>query len=200
MYLKIIDQKRKNYFIEKRFQAKYMLLTMLLLLIYSFIFVVIIFAPHILRLYFNYPFAEKVESAKVILLLHSNNWPWIGGVVLFLGIISIYISHMVAGPLFHLKKSLCKVTEGCLNEVVKLRKWDDLKDIADHVNRLTGELRIFVTTLRNDNDLLSKYILDLEYKMEMKMLSEESGREIISKIMASKKNIEVALEKFNIQC
>lgn len=195
----MIPQKRKTYFIERRFQLKYVSLTVLLLLVYSFLFVAVLFAPYIVKLNFNYPPDAQAEAAEMLLLLDGTVWPWIGAVIVLFGIISIYISHMVAGPLYHLKKSLSRVTQGNLDEVVKLRKWDDLKDVADHVNQLTGELRIFVTALKNDYDLLSDYIADLEYKMERKMLSEESGREIIGKIQASRNNIEIALRKFNIQ-
>lgn len=192
-------KKRKNYFIEKRFQIKYMLLTMLLLLVYSFIFVVIIFAPYMLTLYFDYPLVEKTEAARAILLLHAKVWPGIGAVILLFGAVSIFITHKIAGPLYRLKKSLSQVTEGNLNVVVKLRKWDDLQDLAEHVNILIEELRTFVTTLRNDYNLLSEYILELEHKIEIKMLTEESGREIINKVQESRKNIENALKKFKIQ-
>jgi methyl-accepting chemotaxis protein len=192
-------QKRRNYFIEKRFQLKYSILTMLLLLSFSFIFIIIIFAPYMLTLYFDYPLVEKTEAARAILLLHAKVWPGIGAVILLFGVISILISHKVAGPLYRLKKTLAEVTAGNLNVVVKLRKWDDLKDLADHLNILIDELRTFVTTLRNDYNLLSEYIIELEHKIETKMLTEESGREIINKVQASRKNIEAALEKFNIQ-
>jgi len=192
-------QMRKNYFIEKHFQIKYMLLTMLLLLVYSFIFIAIIFAPYMLTLYFNYPLVEKTEAARAILLLHAKVWPGISIVIVLFGAVSIFITHKIAGPLYRLKKSLSQVTEGNLNVVVKLRKWDDLQDLAEHVNILIGELRTFVTTLRNDYNLLSEYILELEHKIEIKMLTEESGREIINKVQESRKNIENALKKFKIQ-
>jgi hypothetical protein len=190
--------KRKNYFIEKKFQVKYLLLTILMLLTYSLLFIVIIFAPYMLTLYFDYPLNEQAESARVILLLHGRIWPWIGGVILFFGTVSIFISHKVAGPLFRMKKSLDKVTQGDLSVVIKLRKWDDLKDLAERINLLVEELRTFVTTLRNDYDLLSDYIQELEHKIESKALTEESGREIIRKVQDSRKNIETALKRFNI--
>ncbi|MFA5322753.1 MAG: methyl-accepting chemotaxis protein [Smithella sp.] len=190
--------KRRNYFIEKKFQTKYILLTMLMLLTYTFLFVVIIFAPYMLTLYFDYPLAEKADAARVILLLHGTIWPWIGGVILFFGAISLFVSHKVAGPLFRLKKSLAKITQGDLNVAVKLRKWDDLQDLAEHVNTLTEELRTFVTTLKNDYALLSDYVLDLEREIEAKVLTEESGRGIIRKVQESRKNIEEALKRFNI--
>ena len=180
-------QKRKNYFIEKQFQTKYVLLTMLMLLTYTFLFVIIIFAPYMLTLYFDYPLAERTEAAKAILLLHGTIWPWIGGVILFFGTISIFVSHKIAGPLFRLKKSLAQVTQGDLNVVIKLRKWDDLKDLAEHVNVLIGELRTFVINLRNDYSLLSEYILELEREIDAKILTEETGREIIRKVQESQK-------------
>lgn len=191
-------QKRRNYFIEKQFQTKYILLTMLLLLTYTFFFIIIIFAPYMLTLYFDYPLAERTDAAKAILLLHSTIWPWVGGVILFFGAVSIFVSHKVAGPLFRLKKSLAQVTQGDLNVVIKLRKWDDLKDLAEHVNVLIEELRTFVANLRNDYSLLSEYILELEREIDAKILTEETGREIIRKVQESRKNIEEALKKFNL--
>ncbi len=191
--------KRKNYFIEKKFQTKYLLLTLLLLLSYTFIFIVVIFAPYILTLYFDYPLSEKNEAARALLLLHGTIWPWIGGVILFFCMISVFISHKVAGPLFRLKKSLIKVTQGDLNVVIKLRKWDDLKDLAEHINTLIEELRTFVITLRDDYALLSEYILELEREIETKVLTEEKGKEIIRKVQESRKNIEAALKKFNVR-
>jgi methyl-accepting chemotaxis protein len=192
-------QMRKNYFIEKRFQIKYMLLTILLLFVYSFIFIVIIFAPYMLTLYFNYPLVEKAEAARAILILHAKVWPGIATIIILFGAISIFITHKIAGPLYRLKKTLSQVTDGDLNIVVKLRKWDDLKDLAEHVNILIGELRTFVTALRNDYNLLSEYMLELEHKIEVKMLTEEEGKEIINKVQESRKNIENALKKFKIK-
>lgn len=188
--------KRRNYFIEKKFQTKYLLLTILMLLTYTFFFIMVIFAPYILKLYFDYPIAEKAEAAKVLLVLHGTVWPWIGGIILLFGVISVLISHKIAGPLFRLKRSLAQVTQGDLDVVVKLRKWDDLKDLADHVNDLIAELRNFVKTLRDDYHLLSEYILELERQIDSKMISEKSGREIITKVQESRKNIEAVLEKF----
>lgn len=175
-----------------------MLLTLLLLLTYTFIFITVIFAPYILTLYFDYPLAEKAKAARALLLLHGSVWPWIGGAVFSFCLISIFISHKVAGPLFRLKKSLSQVTKGDLNIVIKLRRWDDLKDLANHVNILIEELRTFVVTLRNDYALLSEYIAELEREIDAKVLTEESGRKVIRKVQESKKNIETALKKFNI--
>lgn len=98
-----------------------------------------------------------------------------------------------------LKKSLSLITEGNLDVKVKLRKGDDLKDLAEHVNILVEELRTVVNAFRIDYDLLSDYILEIERDIKANVFTEESGRKIIKKVQDSRKNIEAALEKFKIQ-
>ena len=193
-------QKRRIYYIEKKFQTKYILLTIFLLLTYTFAFIIIIFSPYILTLSLDfYSLSEKAEAARTLLLLHSKVWPGIGGIILLFGALSIFITHKIAGPLYRLKKSLAMIVEGNLDVKVKLRKGDDLKDLAEHFNMLAEELRTFVNTVSVDYDLLSGYILELEREIDAKMLTEESGRAIIHKVEANRKNIEAVLEKFKIQ-
>jgi methyl-accepting chemotaxis protein len=193
-------QKRRIYYIEKEFQTKYILLTIFLLLTYTFAFIIIIFSPYMLTLYLDfYSLSEKAEAARTLLLLHSTVWPGIGGIILLFGAVSIFITHKIAGPLYHLKKSISEITEGNLDVKVKLRKRDDLKDLAEQVNMLVDTFRTFVTTVRVDYDLLSDYILEIEREIKAKVLTEESGRKIIKKVQDSRKNIEEALDKFKIQ-
>ena len=193
-------QKRRIYYIEKKFQTKYILLTIFLLLTYTFAFIIIIFSPYILTLSLDfYSLSEKAEAARTLLLLHSKVWPGIGGIILLFGALSIFITHKIAGPLYRLKKSLSMIVKGNLDVKVKLRKGDDLKDLAEHFNMLAEELSTFVNTVRVDYDLLSEYILELEREIDAKMLTEESGRALIHKVEANRKNIEAVLEKFKIQ-
>jgi len=193
-------QKRRIYYIEKKFQTKYILMTIFLLLTYTFAFIIIIFSPYILTLYLDfYSLSEKAEAARTLLILHSKVWPGIGGIILLFGALSIFITHKIAGPLYRMKKSISEIIKGNLDVKVNLRKRDDLKDLAEHVNMLAEELRTFVNTARVDYDLLSEYILELEREIDAKMITEESGRALIHKIEANKKKIEATLEKFNIQ-
>jgi methyl-accepting chemotaxis protein len=193
-------QKRRTYYIEKKFQTKYILLTIFLLLTYTFAFIIIIFSPYILTLYFDfYSLSEKAEAARTLLLLHAKVWPGIAGIILLFGALSIFITHKIAGPLYRLKKTISEITKGNLDVKVRLRKRDDLKDLAEHVNMLADELKTFVNTVKADYDLLSEYIFELEREIDAKMLTEESGRALINKVEENKNKIEATLEKFNIQ-
>lgn len=190
--------KRRNYFIEKKFQAKYILLTILLLLFYTFIFVVLIFAPYIFTLYFDYPLAEKAEASRAMLLLHSTIWPKLGLIIVVFSIASIFITHKVAGPVYRLKRSIAQVAHGDLGVVIRLRRGDDLKDLAEHINILIANMRTLVSTIKTDYDKLSETLRDLEQKIEKKTLPEASGKEMIQKIQASRKNMEELIKKFKI--
>ena len=193
-------QKRRTYYIEKKFQTKYILLTILLLLTYTFAFIIVIFSPYILTLYFDfYSLSAKAEAARTLLLLHTKVWPGIAGIILLFGVLSIFFTHKIAGPLYRLKKNISEITNGNLDVKVTLRKGDDLKDLAEHVNKLAEELRTFVNTVKVDYDLLSEYILEMEREIDAKMITEETGRKIIKKVQDSRKNIEAVLDKFNIQ-
>ena len=193
-------QKRRIYYIEKKFQTKYLLLTIFLLLTYTFAFIIIIFSPYILTLYFDfYSLSEKAEAARTLLLLHTKVWPGIAGIILLFGAFSIFITHKIAGPLYRLKKTISEITKGNLDVKVRLRKKDDLKDLAEHVNMLADELKTFVNTVKADYDLLSEYIFELEREIDANMLTEESGRALIHKVEANKNKIEATLEKFNIK-
>lgn len=190
--------RRRQFFIDKQFQTKYMLLTILMLLAYTAVFVVIIFTPYILPLHFNLPMEERAEAARVLLILHKNVWPALLLVIPLLGTLSIFITHKIVGPIYRLKKALKEITEGNLDTRVTLRKGDDLQDLAEHVNLLSEELRTFVAALNRDYDTLSGYMEELERQIESRSITEEKGREIIQRVNASRKNIEETLERFKI--
>lgn len=193
-------QKRRNYYIDKQFQTKYMLLTMLLLLAYTFTFLIIIFAPYILTLFLEgYSLAEKAEASRALLFLHGTVWPGIACVILLFGALSIYVTHKIAGPMYRIKKSIAEITDGNLELNITLRKGDDLKDLAEHVNMLTGEMRNFVSRLKLDYDLLSDYSKQIEQDIKAKVLTEESGKAIIHEVESGRKSIETTLERFKLE-
>lgn len=189
----------RNYFIDTRFQTKYLLVTILLLLAYTFIFTFILFSPSILTLYFDYPLAEKTEAARTLLVLNSTVWPMIGAAILILGTFSIFLTHKIAGPIYRLKQALTELIDGNLDERIRLRKWDDLQELEEQVNHLSDELRSYVSTLKNDHGQLSNYINQLEEEINAKALNTETGRGIISQMQSQQKAIAVTLERFKSQ-
>lgn len=50
------------------------------------------------------------------------------------GVISVFVSHQIAGPAYHIAKVMKELREGRLNTRVHLRKEDSLKELATDIN------------------------------------------------------------------
>ncbi|OGR76541.1 MAG: hypothetical protein A2X32_12250 [Elusimicrobia bacterium GWC2_64_44] len=53
-------------------------------------------------------------------------------------LVSVVISHRMAGPIFKFEKSCSTVADGDLTHRVYLRQGDQLTDLQDHFNNMTG--------------------------------------------------------------
>ena len=191
--------KRRKFFIDKQLQTKYIVLTILMLLIYSFLFVVFLIFPYIVPLTSDAPIAEQADAARMLLSLHKSIWPALGAVILIMSSLSVFITHKVAGPVYRFKKVLAEVSGGNLDISIKLRDKDDLKDLAEEFNLVIGDLRGFVETLQEDHATFSVCISELEDKIVDNQISNETGRELIEKMQTSRENIAQALDKYSKQ-
>jgi len=191
--------KRRRFFINPKFQLKYILLVISMLLLYTLVFVGTLFIPQLLPLIFDSPFNEQVKAAEILLLYHKHVWPAVFIVIPLFGLFSIFITHKVAGPVYRLKTRLQQMTEWDLDTKVTLRKGDDLQDLADFVNTLSLELKEFSTALKGNYQALSSDIDEIQQQMETGRLDVASGRELIARLDASRKNISITLDRFKIQ-
>jgi methyl-accepting chemotaxis protein len=188
---------KRRYFIEKQLQTKYIILTILLLLIYTVLFVVILIFPYIVPLTFDAPLEEQAKAARMLLALHGSIWPALGTVIVILSSTSIFITHKMAGPVYRLKKSLAEVSSGNLDIIIRLRKKDDLKDLAEGLNLVIDDLRGAVETLRGNDETLLSWINELEDQIKSNQISNVARRELIEKMKASRENTSQVMDKYS---
>ncbi len=193
------NHKRRNFFIDRQFQLKYILLVIFMLLLYTIVFVGILFIPQLLPLIFNSPLDEKVKAAEILLLYHKHVWPAVFIVIPLFGFFSIFLTHKIAGPVYRLKMKLQQMTAWRLDSRVTLRKGDDFQELADCVNLLSDELKCFLTDLRNNYESLSQDIDEIEMQIRIGKIDEITGKGLIERLNASRKSIASSLERFNIQ-
>jgi methyl-accepting chemotaxis protein len=188
---------RKKYFIDKQLQSKFILFIILLLLVYTLLFVVILFVPYMIPLSFDYPLQEQTDAARMLLSLHTSIWPALAIVIFSLSVLSIFISHKVAGPLYRLKRSLAEIAAGSIEMDMKFRKRDELHDLADSVNLVIHELRILVGALEHDHATVCSCIADIEQRIENHQFDAAGGRGLIEKLQALKVEIDQKLDKYS---
>ena len=191
--------KRRKFFIDKQLQTKYIILTILMLLIYTFLFVVFLIFPYVVSLTSDAPIAEQADAARMLLTLHKSIWPALGAVILIMSSVSIFITHRIAGPVYRFKKVLAEISSGNLDISIKLRDKDDLKDLAEEFNLVIDDLRGFVKVQQEEYAIISSCISDIEEKIKNNQISDETGQELIQKLQASKESIAQTLEKYSKQ-
>lgn len=57
------------------------------------------------------------------------------------GVVSLFLPKRIAGPLYRIERELDRVGKGDLSVSLVLRKRDELKSLAESINRMAGELR-----------------------------------------------------------
>lgn len=158
--------KRRQYFIQKSFQSKFILKFCMVLLIGIIISIglLYLFSENTLTSSFEHSRLVIKNTASAILpnvfLSHSIAFVLIALLTIA---VTLLISHKLAGPLFRFQKELKEIGNGDLSNVVKMRKDDQVKAIADSLDQMRANLQ--------------KKILDI--KLEVAQIIESTaGQEI----------------------
>lgn len=136
-------KRRKQYFIKKRLQFKYLLFVFSAMLLPTLVcgtaLYYLIWQTVAAEVAVPEAIAESLipalEKVNMILLI---TLPIIFVVMLLLAII---ISHRIAGPIYRLEKELAEISKGDYSRRIKLRSRDELQEIAEGVNSLLDVLK-----------------------------------------------------------
>ncbi len=148
--------KRRIYYIEKEFQAKFIIKFCLLLAFGSLLTVVLIywFARHSTTVAIVQGHVAVHTTAEYLLPLMAQT---VLIELIIVGIATIVmtllISHKIVGPLHRLKVMLVGLAEGDLSTPMHLRKGDQLKNVADTYNEAVNKLNDKVKTLKNASSM-----------------------------------------------
>ena len=189
---------RRNYFIDKKMQTKYIVLVIAVLVLHTLIVLAAVFLPYFLMLSPDAPLDTRAEAAKAFLLVHANAWPVIVGIIIFFAIMTLFVTHRIAGPIFRLKRGIRDIADGRLNERIHLRKKDEFHDVAEELNSLAERFSESFSVLKENSSLMVGYIGELEREIMEKRLEESTGRQIIRKIQESRTAIQGILDRFHV--
>ena len=136
--------RRKTYFIQKMLQAKFILVFLLLVIIGSIVSGIIFYIKANTYLGYSYGMAHlKLKQTGEILQPALFISYGIGVVLIGIAtiILTIIISHKVAGPLYRFQRSAEEIGKGNLTLDTRIRESDQAKDLADAFSHMTSELR-----------------------------------------------------------
>ncbi len=130
--------RRRNFFINKEYQGRTIFHYFLLILAGSILFSLVFsfFSSNTISIVYD-DYHLKLGTTPGILLdrIFSAQWFFIvicGGAVI---LITLFLTHRVAGPFYRFEKSIDSMLEKNISLEIHLRKKDEGKDVAERLNR-----------------------------------------------------------------
>ena len=137
-------ERRRRLIVDKPFQYRLIGLLLAIWAANSLFFSIILYyfyEGHILQFYHLVPRSGAVPMLSVPVLFSIA----IGFILLFgmvlVGIIGVYLSNQIAGPLYRVKLSLDRVSAGDVNFDIRFRDRDFLEDLPSYFNKMLQALK-----------------------------------------------------------
>ena len=147
------SSKRKHYFIKKDFQTKFIL---------KFCFLIlggVVISTGLLFLFSQDTLTSSFHDSRLVIentalaILPSivyTSLITLGLLTSATIIITLFISHKIAGPMFRFEKELKEIGEGNLTKKILLRNKDQAAELADCINNMTTDLHEKVSRIRTE--------------------------------------------------
>ncbi|MFH1848542.1 MAG: methyl-accepting chemotaxis protein [Candidatus Omnitrophota bacterium] len=134
--------RRRIFLVDKKFQLKY---TGLILI---FMFIVAWIAGHTVYhtgwLLMGEKLSNVYPQGRLVMMMRTINMTLLLRTCLLIPVVilvSIFLSHRIAGPLFNIERFMKGIAKGDLSKKLILRKNDELKDLAKTINEMVDDLR-----------------------------------------------------------
>ena len=101
----------------------------------------------------------------------------------------VFFPHAIAGPLHKIERELVDIGKGDLRKEIRIRKGDELKDLANSVNIMVRELR---------DDIKAISDISVEIGELVARARDESPNEAINKIEVANASLQEAITKFKL--
>jgi len=184
---------RKRFYIHS-IQRKYALLTFLLLASYTFVLAVALFLPPILKLMGGSSLEEQALAASQFLALSDRLWPAILISVPIFMVVSVWVTHRFAGPVYRLEQSLRQIADGNLGLQVRFRTGDDLQELAVLLNQIIHQQGEALRTVQS----VHQRLLEAMGQVRSKAVAPEQLNQTLEKIQIQIEQIETLLRKFKL--
>ena len=193
------DNRRRNYFINKKFQTQFIL---------RFCGLVLLGAVISGAALFSYVFVKDtvttafVNSRLSIITTADYILPVILGasiiaivlVSIATAIVVMYLSHRIAGPLFRIEKDLSQISEGDLTLKILLRTNDEIKRLAENINQTNENIRIKISEAKINLKDLNKQVKELSVSMK-----DDNVKSKLDDILKTKEKLSKTLNYFKTE-
>jgi len=146
---------RRRRFYVHGIQRKYIFLSLVPLIMSSFLIIVFLFVPLDVLLYSSASPAAREAIVQDLRALGFRIWPAIFLAMLVSAFLSVFVTHRFAGPLYRFHQVVDQIAAGDLSTGFKLRKGDDLVELETALNRAIESLAVTIQEAQRPLDDLT---------------------------------------------
>ena len=197
------QNRRRNYFIKKEFQAKFILRFCLLVVLAAAISSFAIYrfsAQSVTTVFENSRLIIKPSTEFIIPGLILSTLVSVVLVGLATIVVVLFVSHRIAGPLYKIEASLERVAGGDMDFEVNFRKGDEVQKLAEIFNTASQGLSNMIGDVKSDSGRVASAIDKL--KVMVDKLPKEGQADLkggIRELGVASNNLNEKLNKFRLK-
>lgn len=158
--------RRRKVLIQPWYQLRVAVTILLFILGYSLLLGFLMFYPLQQEFAVSANPEQQFWIARQVLELHKRFWPAVLVVAVLVAAQSIFVTHRVVGPAYHIQRVMDGFAAGNYGMRVRLRRWDRLKELETTVNALGEDLDLRETAQRESAGRLRAALADLKVRIE----------------------------------
>jgi len=191
--------RRKHYFIARKFQTKYVGLFLIFMFLTGALCSYIIY--YTIMVLLGEKLANVYPQGRLIAIINTVNLRILLSLVLvtpLVVIISIFLSHKIAGPMFRMERFLTTMATGDFTQHITLRKGDELKTLAERINFFLDSIRPMISAQKSQLNELQKDAEELKTNAEAKHIDKPELAKGAEKLVNDVKSLALEMEKLKI--
>ena len=193
--------KRRTYFINKTFQAEFILKFCALVALGCIAFGVIlyVFSKNTLTTSFENSRLVVKSTADYILPGLLFGGLAVGFIMAIVSAIAVILmTHRLAGPVYRFEKYAEEVGAGRLSSDLKIRRKDQFQNLVYALNAMTQNLSMGLLKVIGVSEKLDSLIDELSDNSSREMLLKEDIKKVVSELKKDKNDLKKALSYFKI--
>jgi methyl-accepting chemotaxis protein len=151
--------KRRQYFIDRKFQTDFILKFCAVLLFGAILSVGVTLLTTQETLTSSFVGSKLVIEKTSLAILPSvilTNVITTLVVAVIVILVTLLVSHKIAGPMFRFEKDIEEISQGNLQKRIKTRNGDQFGNVARSLNEMVGNLNSKLTSVKRDLDRLGE--------------------------------------------
>jgi signal transduction histidine kinase len=149
----VAKNRRRNYFIKKKFQAEFITKFCLLVIVGAALSGIIIYLMSKATVTTTFENSRLVIKSTADFMLPAVLLSSVI-VIIFIGMLTIaltlFTSHRIAGPLYRMEQDIEEVASGNLTKKFNIRKTDEIRALATGLDRMTQSFNKNIADIKKD--------------------------------------------------